>query len=106
LSRGNQGGNLKHAIDFRSVYSVVLRDWLNVDPELVFGQDFTDPAFGIDVGMVDTEFIGSPPIVLSTSGRAGIGVAAALTAAVGAAAIHRLARDTPATPSIETGADS
>jgi uncharacterized protein (DUF1501 family) len=106
LSSGNQGGNLKHAIDFRSVYSVVLRDWLNVDPELVFGQDFTDPAFGIDVGMVDTEFIGSPPITLSTSGRAGIGAAAALTAAVGAAAIHRLAKDTPATPSVETGADS
>jgi uncharacterized protein (DUF1501 family) len=105
LSSGNQGGNLKHAIDFRSVYSVVLRDWLNVDPELVFGQDFTDPAFGIDVGMVDTEFIGSPPITLSASGRAGIGAAAALTAAVGAAAIHRLAKDTPATPSVETGGD-
>ncbi len=106
LSSGNQGGNLQHAIDFRSVYSVVLRDWLNVDPELVFGQDFTDSAFGIDAGMVDTEFIAPPPIVLSTSGRAGIGAAAALTAVAGAAAIHRLARDTPTTPAVETGADS
>jgi len=58
LLSGNQGGNLNHAVDFRSVYSIVLRDWLGVDPETIFGAtDFSDPAFQIPEGMLDVPFI-------------------------------------------------
>jgi uncharacterized protein (DUF1501 family) len=35
-----QKGNLKHAIDFRAVYSEVLEDWFGTDPAPVFGQSF------------------------------------------------------------------
>jgi hypothetical protein len=58
LVSGNQGGNLQHQVDFRAVYSVILRDWLGVDPELVFGAtDFNNPAFNIAAGMDDIRFI-------------------------------------------------
>lgn len=49
-----QGGNLDHRIDFRSVYSRVMTDWLAVDPESIFGtEDFTDPVFNIQGGMTE-----------------------------------------------------
>ncbi len=58
LLAGNQGGNLRHQIDFRAVYSVILRDWLGADPEQIFGAtDFHNPAYGIDTGMNTIRFI-------------------------------------------------
>jgi hypothetical protein len=58
LVAGNQGGNLQHQVDFRSVYSIVLRDWLGVDPELIFGTaDYYSPAFNIAAGMNNIRFI-------------------------------------------------
>lgn len=58
LVTGNQGGNLQHQIDFRSVYSIVLRDWLGVDPVSIFGSaDFYNPSFNIDGGMDQIRFI-------------------------------------------------
>jgi hypothetical protein len=58
LLAGNQGGNLRHQIDFRAVYSVILRDWLGADPESIFGSaDFNNPAFGISSGMNSARFI-------------------------------------------------
>jgi uncharacterized protein (DUF1501 family) len=54
-----QGGNLKHSIDFRSVYSRVLQDWLLVDPEPIFGTaDFTDPVLDIQGGMTKAPIFG------------------------------------------------
>lgn len=97
LVGGNQGGNLTHAVDFRSVFSVVLRDWLDVDPEFVFGVDFTDPAFGISTGMSSVPFI-NPEVLqvgLPASGKAGMVAGAALTALAGAAAIQHLSKDVP-----------
>jgi uncharacterized protein (DUF1501 family) len=58
LVSGNQGGNLQHQVDFRSVYSVILRDWLGVDPEIIFGTtDFYDVSFNISTGMDNVRFI-------------------------------------------------
>ena len=58
LIGGNQGGNLQHQVDFRSVYSVLLRDWLGVDPEGIFGaDDFYDPSLHISSGMADIPFM-------------------------------------------------
>ena len=58
LAFGNQGGNLQHQVDFRSVYSIVLRDWLGVNPELIFGAtDYYDPALNIAGGMSGIEVI-------------------------------------------------
>ena len=58
LVGGNQGGNLQYQVDFRSVYSVILRDWLGVDPESIFGtEDFYDPSLHISSGMPDIPFI-------------------------------------------------
>lgn len=94
LVGGNQGGNLEHAVDFRSIFSVVLQDWLDVDPEFVFGVDFTDPAFGISTGMSAVSFIG-PPAVLPATGKTGMVAGAALTALAGAAAIHHLSKSDP-----------
>ena len=34
-------GNLKHAIDFRTVYAALLKDWLGLDPVPVLGEGFT-----------------------------------------------------------------
>ncbi|HEV3340866.1 MAG TPA: DUF1501 domain-containing protein [Pirellulales bacterium] len=35
-----EAGDLKMSVDFRRVYAAVLRDWLNVRPQLVLGGDF------------------------------------------------------------------
>jgi uncharacterized protein (DUF1501 family) len=35
-----EDGNLKHAIDFRTVYAAVLNEWLGVDAEKVLGKGF------------------------------------------------------------------
>lgn len=98
LTGGNQGGNLAHAIDFRSVYSIVLRDWLGVDPALIFGVDYTNPGFDIQGGMAQIPFVNpeaGTALPASNTGSALVG--AALTAAAGAAAVRFLARDeTPA----------
>lgn len=37
-------GNLKHAIDFRSVYAAILEDWLGVKPDDVLGSRFEKAA--------------------------------------------------------------
>lgn len=45
-------GNLKHNVDFRSVYSRILQDWFRVDPEPIFGEtDYNDPILDIQGGM-------------------------------------------------------
>ncbi len=45
-------GNLKHSVDFRSVYSRILLDWFNVDPEPIFGAtDYNDPILNIQGGV-------------------------------------------------------
>lgn len=55
-----QQGNLRHKIDFRSVYSRVLRDWLGVEPDTIFGAtDFNNPEFNIAGGLEQIPFIGS-----------------------------------------------
>ena len=94
LTGGNQGGNLQHAVDFRSVFSVVLRDWFDVDPELIFGVDFTNPAFGIQDGMGELTFVnataGTP---LPAASNSGLIAGAALTGLAGAAAIRYLNSD-------------
>jgi uncharacterized protein (DUF1501 family) len=33
-------GNLVHSLDFRSVYSAILTDWLGVDAKKVLGGEF------------------------------------------------------------------
>jgi uncharacterized protein (DUF1501 family) len=33
-------GDLKHAIDFRSVYATILDRWLGTDPQKILGRDF------------------------------------------------------------------
>jgi uncharacterized protein (DUF1501 family) len=40
-----EGGNLKHNMDFRSVYATILEDWLEVDPVPVIGGDFQKVKF-------------------------------------------------------------
>ncbi|ADV61908.1 protein of unknown function DUF1501 [Isosphaera pallida ATCC 43644] len=32
-------GDLKHRLDFRSVYATILRDWLTTDPKAILGED-------------------------------------------------------------------
>lgn len=52
-------GNLRHHIDFRSVYGRILQDWLEVDPEPIFGTaDFKDPVLNIEGGMEELGFLG------------------------------------------------
>jgi uncharacterized protein (DUF1501 family) len=36
-SQQEEGGNLKHSMDFRSVYTTILEDWLSVDPVPIAG---------------------------------------------------------------------
>lgn len=50
-------GNLRHTIDFRSVYARVIQDWFGSDPAPVFGADFTDPVLNIQAGMAAAPFI-------------------------------------------------
>lgn len=33
-------GDLKHTIDFRSVYATVLKKWLDINPSIVLGKEF------------------------------------------------------------------
>jgi uncharacterized protein (DUF1501 family) len=40
-----EGGNLKHNMDFRSVYTTILEDWLGVDPVSVIGGNFQKVKF-------------------------------------------------------------
>jgi len=41
----DQAGNVKFDIDFRSVYSTVLSDWLQTDPVAVLGGSFENIGF-------------------------------------------------------------
>ena len=36
------GGNLKHTVDFRSVYQTIIRDWLQGDPAAVLGASYAE----------------------------------------------------------------
>ncbi len=40
-----QGGDLKHIVDFRSVYSTVLAKWLNANPEVILQGKYEQMAF-------------------------------------------------------------
>src|SRR5918999_3041456 len=40
-----EGGNLKHNMDFRSVYTTILEDWLGVDPVPIVGDNFQKVKF-------------------------------------------------------------
>jgi uncharacterized protein (DUF1501 family) len=40
-----EGGNLKHNMDFRSVYTTILEDWLGVDPVPIIGGNFQKVEF-------------------------------------------------------------
>jgi uncharacterized protein (DUF1501 family) len=40
-----EGGNLKHNMDFRSVYTTILEDWMGVDPVSVIGGNFQKVKF-------------------------------------------------------------
>jgi uncharacterized protein (DUF1501 family) len=35
-------GNLKHTVDFRSVYQTLIRDWLQGDPRAVLGASYPE----------------------------------------------------------------
>lgn len=51
-------GNLIYKIDFRSVYSRVLRDWMDVDPAVIFTEaDYNNPAWNIPGGMETAAFL-------------------------------------------------
>ena len=39
-SKQEEGGNLKYNMDFRSVYSTILEDWLGLAPEPIVGGNF------------------------------------------------------------------
>lgn len=53
-------GNLKYKVDFRSVYARVLQDWMNIDPEPIFGAtDYNNPLFNIKGGMDQIPFLGA-----------------------------------------------
>ena len=64
-------GNLIHSIDFRGVYSRVLRDWLDADPEAIFGTaDFTNPDYRIPQSMETAAFLtGIPKGDVNRDGR-------------------------------------
>jgi len=97
LTSGNQGGNLQFKIDFRSVFSVIIRDWLGSDPEDVFGPDFTDEAFTIASGMPDVPIINNEPAnapAMPAANGTGVAVGAALA---GLAAAWALRDHTPKT---------
>ena len=40
-----QDGDLKHGIDFRSVYATVLEKWMGADPAKILGHNFERVAF-------------------------------------------------------------
>jgi hypothetical protein len=91
LLSGNQGGNLQHQVDFRSVLSVVLQEWLGSDPEQVFGPDFMDAAFTIASGMAGLPLFNNDGIgesEMPASSSSGLAAAALLAAAAGAIALQ------------------
>jgi uncharacterized protein (DUF1501 family) len=45
LNNLDDDGNLKHTVDFRSVYATILREWVGVDPVLVLHSDYNTLAF-------------------------------------------------------------
>lgn len=54
-----RSGNLRHLIDFRSVYSRILQDWFEVDPEAIFGSaDYNDPVLDIQGGLEQIPIFG------------------------------------------------
>lgn len=99
-----KGKNLRHKIDFRAVHSMVIQDWLLMDPVPVFGsQDFFNPMFDIPGGIAALPVINngatkdydpakisySEPIDLPAAGGWAKATAFAATAAAGAWAINR-----------------
>ena len=36
----DEGGDLRHQVDFRGIYAPLLRDWLGADDAAILGQDF------------------------------------------------------------------
>ena len=62
-------GNLRHKIDFRAVYSRILQDWLDTDPEAIFGsEDFNDPILNIKGGMDQIPLFGEAPLFGDVNG--------------------------------------
>ncbi len=50
LGRLDDRGDLRHAVDFRSVYATVLDDWLDADPDEVLGRRYEQLGFVGRVG--------------------------------------------------------
>jgi uncharacterized protein (DUF1501 family) len=44
-SQQEEGGNLKHNMDFRSVYATILEDWLDLNPTPIIGGSFEKVRF-------------------------------------------------------------
>jgi uncharacterized protein (DUF1501 family) len=44
-SKQEEGGNLKFNLDFRSVYSTILQDWMGLDPKPIVGGSFDQVKF-------------------------------------------------------------
>jgi uncharacterized protein (DUF1501 family) len=44
-SQQEEGGNLKHTMDFRSVYATILEDWLSLNPTPIIGGSFEKVRF-------------------------------------------------------------
>jgi uncharacterized protein (DUF1501 family) len=44
LAQLDEHGNLRNAVDFRTVYAGVIQRWLGADPELVLGPGFAPHA--------------------------------------------------------------
>ena len=83
--------NLRHTVDFRSVYSRIIQDWFDSDPVAVFGSDdFFDPILKINSGMGLIPFINREAFNTPASNGYGKLAAASIAAAAGALAIRRL----------------
>jgi uncharacterized protein (DUF1501 family) len=44
-SKQEEGGNLKHNMDFRSVYATILEDWMGLNPTPIIGGSFEKVRF-------------------------------------------------------------
>jgi uncharacterized protein (DUF1501 family) len=44
-SQQEEGGNLKHNMDFRSVYATILEDWMGLNPTPIIGGNFEKVRF-------------------------------------------------------------
>lgn len=101
LLSGNQGGNLQFNVDFRSVFSVVLRDWLGGDPAAVFGADFTSSAFNIATGMAGLPLFDNSGLneTVPASSGGSLLAGALIAAAAGAALLGRDREDSAAAAS-------